>query len=237
MSITDILVIYLAFGSPLMVHHYLSNARLDRRRRIISALFALAFWVPSVVQMGYRYLSNAYFTHGFVSGRDLDAVERYLLEIRGILKPSSRTSVSGFSGHDFFEALERYVALAAAKRTRSPDSVQPLNLFEVAGRESEIGTACLVRRNRRRIENHHIRARADLLRLFRNISAGDSRVLVAACMTEIARLLDDPGFEAILRDGEQGIDRSWTTEQEPVLEKACSPISSLAIAITPPRSD
>src|SRR5688572_21819863 len=81
MTTVDILIVYLAFGSPLAVYRYLETRGAGTWPRIGHAVLALVFWIPSVIRIGYRYLTNAYFIDAFVSRKNLDSSGRQLSDL------------------------------------------------------------------------------------------------------------------------------------------------------------
>ena len=78
MTLTDLLIIYLAFGAPLAVYKYLQNRGAEIGRRILVSSFTFVFWLPAAAEIGYLYFTNAYFGGAFVSRRDLVSADEKL---------------------------------------------------------------------------------------------------------------------------------------------------------------
>jgi hypothetical protein len=191
MTFTDLLIVYLAFGAPLAVYKYLQNRTAHRFRRILVSSLTFAFWVPAAVEIGYLYLTNANFSSGFVSQRDLDADTKLSL-----MRESVSTEVIKLSRnsnpHDLRETVDRYVGLADAARNSSAQRAIDGGLFRAAGRKNdELGSICLMRRNLRRLERHHIQASADFVDLFEHLLDRPNISVPLEKGIELARQLDD----------------------------------------------
>ena len=192
MTITDFLIIYLAFGAPLGVYKYLQSRTLEPRRRAALSILAFFFWVPVVLELGYLYLANAYFGTGFVSRPNSDASDkriRYLIE--SITTELIRLE-RGTNLHDTRETVDRYTGLAAEVRNAAFEKAGRRELFEAAGREEyKLGQLCLMRRNLRRLERHHIQARRDFVELLDQVSRRFASAGVIGTSLELARQLED----------------------------------------------
>jgi hypothetical protein len=191
MTFTDVLIVYLAFGAPLAVYKYLQNRATHTGRRIFVSTFTFFFWVPAAVEIGYLYLTNAYFGTGFVSHRNLDADT----SLNGMRDSISRELIKlsrNSNLHDLRETVDRYVGLADASRISSRSASAVHGLFDAAGRENyELGSICLMRRNLFRLRRHHIQASADFVTLFEHTSNLPDAGLSLEMAIEIARQLDD----------------------------------------------
>ena len=93
MTIGDILIVYLAFGSPLAVYKYLETRGSGTLHRIGYAVLTLIFWIPSVIRIGYRYLTNADFIDAFVSRNNLDSSGQKLSDVCDVLTEIGRAHV------------------------------------------------------------------------------------------------------------------------------------------------
>ncbi len=192
MTLTDVFIIYLAFGAPLAVYKYLQSRGTNIRRRILLSSFTFLFWVPAAVEIGYLYLTNAYSGGEFVSRKNSDAENRRLTDSRESLTADLARLVRSSNLHDVREAVERYVGLANAVRNTWFPKAGRHEFFEAAGRARYgLGRICLNRRNRSRLERHHIQARRDFVNLFEQIAlgGGSSRVITKAC--DLAWQLED----------------------------------------------
>ncbi|MEP7147635.1 MAG: hypothetical protein ABI857_01960 [Acidobacteriota bacterium] len=193
MTVTDLLIIYLTFGAPLAVYKYLQNRAIDIRRRIVVSIFTFFFWVPAAVEIGYLYLTNASFEVGFVSRRNSDATDIKLSEMRELVSAQLIKLARVSNLHDLREILDRYAGLADAVRNSIDKTSFGHPIFEAAGREkSALGSLCLMRRNLRQLERHHIQARRDLVFMFGQIGGGGHEALETIEMgKELARQLGD----------------------------------------------
>ncbi len=240
MNIADILIIYLAFGSPLMVYQYLINRDLERSRRILISLLTLACWIPMAARLGYGYLTNAYFGKVFVSRRTLDAVQGHLTQIRRVMKSDLMQANAGVSMRDLSEVLERYVGLTVAIRDAASGTYgKSLDLFVNAGKDRELVTTCLMRRNRRRLRRHHTGARRDLLDMFeRLLERYPTAQRAMELVVKIAHQLGDDETVGFLKaiEGKRG--RSWSPEQQhSILHSTSAPMAHLAVKTSPLNSD
>ncbi len=237
MSTVDLLIIYLAFGSPLMVHRYLFSSHLSQPRRVLVSLFTLAFWIPVATQMVYRRLVNAYSRASFVTVEDLDSIDRLVADLRKTLKAELPNAGRSFAMRDVVVTVERYVALSIAWRERGACAFQGQELFSVAGTDPDLASVCLTRRNRRRIETQHMRARADLLSVFAALSETPAaRAAMEDVLTNIAPLLDDRELFNSIEQRRAGSGRLWTIEEAPapaIMPPGLAPIAM----ISPPNGD
>jgi hypothetical protein len=192
MTFTDLLIVYLAFGAPLAVYKYLQNRTANVRRKTLVSIFTFFFWVPTAVQIGYLYLSNAYFRDAFVSRRILDAREKRIGSLREAMTAELTRLARGASLHDTRETVERYAGLADAVRETGPEPSGRNALFEAAGREEyRVGQVCLMRRNLRRLKRHHTQARQDFVALLSEVSLRFDESGVVMMGIELARQLED----------------------------------------------
>jgi hypothetical protein len=154
--------------------------------------FTFFFWIPAAIQISYLYLGNAYFIDVFVSRQKSDSSHRRLDEIRESMSAELIRWIRGTNIHDIRETVDRYVGLADAARTATRQKTARHELFEAAGREEYyLGQLCLMRRNRRRLERHHIQAREDFLALFRQASLPITAADAIRMGIDLARRLDD----------------------------------------------
>src|SRR5215203_1539180 len=193
MTLTDFLIIYLAFGAPLAVYKYLQNRTVDFRRRVALSIFTFFFWVPAVLELGYLYLANAYFRDTFVSHRSSDASDRLIRDLRESIAAELIRLERGTNLHDTRETVERYTGLANEIRNAESNKPERNEFFEAAGREKyELGQLCLMRRNLHRLERHHIQARCDFVELLDQISRRFAAAGVIETSIELAQQLEDP---------------------------------------------
>src|SRR5215213_8559983 len=144
MTLTDFLIIYLAFGAPLAVYKYLQNRTVGVRRRVAVSIFTFFFWVPVVFELGYLYLANAYFGDAFVSHPNSDASDQQVRDLRESITAELIRVDRGANLHDTRETVDRYTGLANEVRNAAVKNAERNELFEAAGRENyELGQLCL----------------------------------------------------------------------------------------------
>ncbi len=239
MTIVDALIIYLTFGSPMMVYRYLLSSRLGQLQRVYVSIFTLAFWVPLAAQMVYRRLTNAYSRLGFVSVEILDAVDRSMADIRKALKTEPSHFGGGALVRDLLQSIERYAALSIAAREVKSYRADRSDLFAITGTNAALGNACVQRRNAIRLEDHYTRSRADLLLGFQTFAEfRGSSVGVGKLLIDIAHLLDDPELARKLTGIDDDIDRTSSYEQQPLAAKLPTSFApAIAMTVAPPNSD
>src|SRR5690349_17091251 len=120
MNLSDIIIVYLAFGAPVAAYKYLQDRNVERRIRIVTSLIVWLFWIPAAVRLGYRYFTNAYSDHAFVSQKILDSADGELTALCEATKASLLTSGCALSMHDVRETLERYVGLTVSLKGDDP---------------------------------------------------------------------------------------------------------------------
>ncbi|MEP6705170.1 MAG: hypothetical protein ABJB34_10235 [Acidobacteriota bacterium] len=214
MTITDLLIIYLAFGAPVAVYKYLQNRAFGIRPRIALSVFTFFFWVPTIVKLSYLYFSNAYFSDAFVSHRSSDALDRRIRDLRERITAEMIRLARGSNLHDTRETVDRYTGLADAVRQGTSDKEGRNELFEAAGRENYgLGELVMVRRNLHRLRRHHIHARRDFLNLLDQVSRRFGSIDLLYTGIDLASELGD--LEAVERLNALKVKRGevWTAVQ------------------------
>jgi hypothetical protein len=192
MTLTDVLIIYLAFGAPIAVYKYLQNRTEDTGRRIAVSVFTFFFWITAALEIGYFYLSNAYFGDAFVSTATSDALNQRILDLRESITKELIKLERGTSLHDRRETVDRYAGLAEAIRNTAVQKNRRNELFEAAGRDKyELGQLSLMRRNLHRLERHHSFARRDFVNLLDQASRCVAGEGVLRMGIDLARQLGD----------------------------------------------
>jgi len=222
MTVTDILIIYLAFGAPIAVYKYLQYRDARFVRRCLIAVGTFLFWIPAAVRIGYLYISNAYFGTAFVSPVDSDSSEMLISDLRENVRSELVRMGAGVGMHDARETVDRYVGLAGAVRSGvALGGAAHQNLFEAAGRkDSGIGIHCMKIRNRRRLERHHNQSRKEFLKLFTDAPDSSKHNSAMKTALKLARQLDDSETFEQLR--ELMIDKAevWNTESKQQTQSA-----------------
>lgn len=215
MTVTDFLIIYLAFGAPLAVYKYLQNRTAGFGRRLAVSIFTFFFWVPVVLELGYLYLTNAYFGDAFVSQKNSDASDRHILDLRESITAELIRLERGTNIHDTRETVDRYTGLANEARNSVFENAQRNELFEAAGRrEYEIGQLCLMRRNLLRLKRHHIQARRDFVELLGQVSRRSVAADIIGISIDLARELEDQETVAELSALKMKRGEVWSSAQQ-----------------------
>jgi hypothetical protein len=215
MTLTDLSVIYLAFGAPIAVYKYLQNRTANIGRRTAVSVLTFFFWIPAAIEIGYLHLANAYFKDAFVSQGNIDALNRRIHNLRESITTELIQLNRGSSIHDTRETVDRYTGLADAVRNQVADEHGGNELFEAAGRNDyELGQLSLMRRNLRRLKRHHILARRDFINLLDQSTRRSAGSTILAMGTELARQLEDQETVEELKALEIKRGEVWTSVQQ-----------------------
>ena len=195
MPISEILIVYFAFGAPLAVYHFFETRTVSRRRRILGSLATFLFWIPFAVRLSYRHLTNALFDPGFVSAPHSKRSDLATAKRQEAVETAMSASGCPLTKHDLRVVLDRYVGLShavATNRGSSDPGEKIVNLLKVSGRTSDLAARCLARRERMRLEKHLEASRESCLRLFDQLAAsGQLRSRAVRRGVELALLLND----------------------------------------------
>jgi hypothetical protein len=171
MTLTDLLVIYFASGSPFAVYELLSIGNRPNGAKLLRSALVWLLW--PIFGLGKLASGSAP-----KRGRSADDIndanapeERTWSIVRDLLRRNPREFAAGGR-----ETVERFAGLSLALERIDAGSGEA-ELFRVSGHgDARVGDACLRRRNAARLERHHKQAREQFLRL--------------AASTERRRLLD-----------------------------------------------
>ena len=168
MPLSDLLIVYFAFGAPLSVYRYLTASGLNNTRRIVSSVATFLFWIPFAAGLIYHHLSNASFVGRFVSRKVAGQKKFSTLYRQEVVRSALVDAGCKLSAHDIREVVERYVGLDDLTRQEPATSNRHAeSLFKAAGRKpDELGSVCLSRREQRRLEFHKERSRDAFMALY-----------------------------------------------------------------------
>lgn len=193
MTIFELLILYIAAGSPFAVHAGLQNRQAHFFLMFIRAVPALLTWPITA----YKILMKQFF-HGLSDaesepGSDSDSItETRVQKIVERMKLEFRETERSVSFYDFREAIERYVALTAEIRAKQNPG-RHKELFEISGHgDPDLAAVCFEQHNRHRLLTHQKRARADFLSVVTSCDGNPfsrNGILKDAC--QIAELLED----------------------------------------------
>lgn len=169
MNLSEIIIIYLALGSPLAVYFFLQNRnRLKSRQLWLKTILNFLFWIPFAFKILREYLRSNYspidnfdFFDELSSSKD-----KLSLLQRKIEKFISETD-GKISIFEIREILDRYIGLSLEVRSTSNSSNQRENEFFkiVNAKDWQIASICNQRRNLKRLLFHHKLAANDFFNL------------------------------------------------------------------------
>ena len=217
MPISEIMIVYFAFGAPLAVYRYLETRKVSRQRRIAMSLATFGFWVPFAVRLLFRHFTNASFDSGFVSPASRKRSESVTNDRQEALRLAVAEAGCPLPRHDLREVIERYAGLseAATDLGSTAPGEKAVNFLKAAGRPAELAARCLSRRERARFRRHLDDSRRSFLALFDGLSGSGPAVsrAIRRCV-ELALVLNDMyaadqlsdiQYELELRDREEPI--------------------------------
>lgn len=195
MSISDLIIVYLALGAPLGVYFHINNRnRFSSTKLWIKTIFIFILWIPFLFKL---ILSKKYFTQRiYVHSNGKRDIERAIYKITKNIEALLRHTFIDVSIYEFRETFERYVGLTIAKDNHIDEDLANDDFLKLANHENiALGKTCLIRRNRKHLSFHQTKARQDFLKLIKILSKSisDQKKLVQET-NEIVKLLND--FEA-----------------------------------------
>lgn len=194
MTILDIAIIYLAFGSPFAVKVFLANRLTADFSTWLNAIGALITWPIIAFVMARRAMfarSGSSKTYHSEDGRSNNS--KAAGKLIAILEDEWLTVFGESSLLGFREAAERYAGISIAVLNAVSDGKpQDFELLEIS-RHPDIaaGAACLMRRSLNKLLFHQIGARTAFVDVIAELfNAGSERSLHVAI--ELSQLLGDP---------------------------------------------
>ena len=154
MTVTDLIIIYLACGSPFGVHQITRRQNGQASTSWLIVLASFLFWpgFATALLIG-RFVSEN------VGNEDASRIERFRTEIERVGFTGEATS----SLFEFREVFYRFTGLIEAANSKPP--VKATNeLFEVSGHANKsLASKCLARRNREKLAYHQTQARNEFV--------------------------------------------------------------------------
>lgn len=223
MKLIDLIIIYLACGSPFAVYQATNRQNgqtgINWMRVFSSFLFWPAFAISSLIN---RFILN--------ETRRKAALQNRLEDVRLEFEQKVFSGESIASLFEFRETFYRFIGLSeAASEARSGKA--NAEIFEISGHHNKaLASRCLARKNKRRLAEHRSAAREEFVGLIARLAAArPDRVEIVSLALEIAGHLDDrtaaDEFQAMIsaqpvRDGE------WTSGLEKEVWKSRTPSTS-----------
>jgi hypothetical protein len=174
MNSFDFLIIYLTIGAPLSVFYFLQNRKEQNEIRLwTKTILTFVFWMPfafRLLMQNNRKMN--FFAEGNASFLKSDKAEIEIFLFQKRLEKMLQESDLQISIFEFREVIERYVGLTLAKsQENGKTSAAKKEIFQIeSGRNVEIGTICLNRRNLKRLTFHQIQARRDFFQIINQLS-------------------------------------------------------------------
>jgi hypothetical protein len=190
MTILEIIIIYLACGSPFAVGQLLRNERYFELQNVLSSVGSLFGWPLLVPKIARRIFTRRAQTKDY--SPDGDDPDSRLAQIKKTLEKEWCSVFGETKVIPFRNDLELYInismALLHAEQTSSPE----FELLDISDHtDNKVGNACLSRRNKQKLEVHRTASRNALVdAIFQLHEAGSALVLDTSI--ELAELVDDP---------------------------------------------
>ncbi len=189
MSVTDIIIIYLAGGSPFAVQFLLRENKRTALQSVTGVILRLLFWPVSVSAMLYRLFTGITTNAAFYGLRSVESdLARIQAELETVAFDRPQiTSIFAFRG-----IFLRYTGLAL--ESSSPSHVSTTaEIFEISHHpKPALGSVCLARKNRARLWAHHEQARNDFIELILELANdNERRDEIAMLATNVAGLVED----------------------------------------------
>lgn len=183
MTLTDILIIYLACGAPFGVYYF--SGHRHQKFAWLKSLQVAFFWIFFAI----RILKISIPFEAYDSEKEVR-----LEKIKKNFEDLFRANRFNFPLFEFREILDRYAGLTLANRDEyERPTDKELEFSSLTGRKNDfLAAECLNRRNRKRLSFHQSLARRDFLRMAGVFfaSAADKNEL-GDLLIEFVTLLDD----------------------------------------------
>ena len=201
MSLSDLLIIYLAFGAPFGVYFFLSHRR-RKNRLFLKSIFISAFWFPFAFRLLHRNITKGLINKLFDKNSFSDA--DFEIEIEQTKKDLEKVFIKcglQISLFDFREMVERYIGLTLVSLNDDAlPSEREIKIYEISGHsKKKLAAKCLQRRNRKLLSYHQNLARRDFIQFVSSAAKErQSSESVENLTLKLARLLDDGDAEKSL---------------------------------------
>jgi hypothetical protein len=189
MNLVDLLIIYLTCGAPFGVYYFFQTRNYSASLKLIfqSILIAL-FWIPYAIQLLHSFVTKRFRSNEFAENNQMDSaineIERKFAQI--LHEENSEISV-----YEFRETFERYQGLTKAASTEVFET--DAELYHITNHENKnLASEILSRRNRSRLNAHHILARKDFLRMIEKIdSTFSAKKKIRTLAFDFVKILND----------------------------------------------
>lgn len=193
MTKTDALIIFLSFGSPFAVHHFVqSRNREPLLMRLAGSLYNLIFWLPITLYRG-ACLFTSLLQRMFFNDRRTIAVTDELENLERIIGSCVVTGNDISLHFRFKDVFLRYSGLSQFVYEIKSDSEIPANeIFKISGHNApELAARCLSRRNLQRALRHQQLARNEFTEIVaKTLSETDQNLSNA--VVRLSEIVSDP---------------------------------------------
>lgn len=196
MTVSELLIIYLAVGAPFGVITLFKTKPGPIPVSLFWATAALCIWPALAFKKLLAAGRHNIFTNEFDDPSSFDA--EIADKVREILLDSGKGRNTQFRS-----ALERYAALASASlNSAALDLAQANEILTVGGHKNqEVGALCIARRNKKRLRAHQERAAADLSdEVEACLNNNIITCRTATQVGELCKMLNDGATEALIKN-------------------------------------
>jgi hypothetical protein len=189
MTIIEIIIIYLACGSPFAVSRLLRNEGYFGLQNVLSSVGSLFGWPIFLPEIAKQFVTRRLQTKDYsLDGSDSDS---RLLQLRKAIEKEWCYVFGEAEVIRFREGLERYINISLALLQAGQNTSPEFEVLDIGGHtDNEVGNACLSRRNKQKLETHRTASRVALVdAAFQIHQAGGARALEVAI--ELSKLVGD----------------------------------------------
>ena len=186
MKLTDLLIIYFAFGAPFGVYQITTAQDPLDTKAVLQIVLRIICWPVFAILILIERFSNSSNVIDSSGDRRIDEIR---LEIEGLVFENDVVS----SIFDFREILHRYVGLSEAAMEEVTSN--PANeIFEISNsKNKDLASACLARKNLRKLSFQHSLVRNEFIDMISGFALdGEKRVRIMALAVELADRVTDP---------------------------------------------
>src|SRR5688500_5235424 len=169
MSIADLLIVYLACGSPVAVYHFTSRPQTVLSRDIAAVTYSFVFWPIAAARLLMRIAARAGERKRLARQ---NIVEQIRLEIEHIALTDRSPSVL----FRFREIFHRFTGLNDAAEDSDPTDTGLAEIFLATDHpDVALATRCLRRRNKRLLRDHASHAHGELVEMLAVLADSESK--------------------------------------------------------------
>ncbi|MBX7174363.1 MAG: hypothetical protein K1X72_25550 [Pyrinomonadaceae bacterium] len=222
MKFTDLIIIYLTCGAPFGVYFFIQqrenylNTKLwqNSSKLWLKCLLVTLIWVPFAIKLLQKFVTKKLLFNKFAENEQKDSIAKQKIDF--LLSEFSQILLEVKTEIPLFhlrETFERYVGLTLERNHSKETGTVSINeIFQITKHENpDLGTICLNRRNRLRLEQHQTLARKDFLRIIKAfIKCGVEKNKLSSLTTEFANLIGDLDLKDEIK---KNFANSWQTEK------------------------